>query len=187
MEQLLNNLAEFTLLGSVSLFYAFTIIFILLLFVSELQENGWIALWSFGIFIILMSWQSNLEPIELLTEDLYLIGYYIAIGLIHSLVRSYIYGRKRKPERLEAIATRDKWFEENPDKTPSGYYHDTNAVKIFDDTTYSKLKGNVFRWWFLWPISLLTWIFSDLLKDVFNFIYDKLKRIFQAVVDAGMK
>ncbi len=34
-----------------------------------------------------------------------------------------------------------------------------------------KLKDNVFRWWFMFPICLVKWLFSRLLVDLFNGIY----------------
>jgi hypothetical protein len=95
MEEALSNFPQFVLWGSVTLFYVTTLIFIFLLFVSEVTENGWLALVSFGIFVFITSWQSNLEPLDHLT-NLQLIGYYIGIGLIHSVIRTFIFGRKRK-------------------------------------------------------------------------------------------
>lgn len=53
----------------------------------------------------------------------------------------------------------------------------SKSSNVTRDITY--LKGNVFRWWFIWPVSLLNWIFSDLMKDLFNFLYTKLKGTFE--------
>jgi hypothetical protein len=48
------------------------------------------------------------------------------------------------------------------------------------------LKGNVFRWWFLWPISLINWIFSDLLKDFYNLLYRVFKNTFEFFFTLGV-
>lgn len=45
----------------------------------------------------------------------------------------------------------------------------------------SELKGNVFRWWFLSPISLVYWIASDLVGEVYDFVYDKLKIFYSSI------
>jgi len=47
------------------------------------------------------------------------------------------------------------------------------------------LKNHVFRWWFIWPISLLVWIFSDLLSDLWNFIYERLGHTFEYFMKLG--
>jgi len=47
------------------------------------------------------------------------------------------------------------------------------------------LKENVFRWWFIWPISLLTWVFSDLLGDFWAIIYDKVSHTFEHILKLG--
>lgn len=47
-----------------------------------------------------------------------------------------------------------------------------------DDKKHYDLKSSVFRWWFLFPISLINWVFGDLLKDLFNWIYSKIESIY---------
>lgn len=47
------------------------------------------------------------------------------------------------------------------------------------------LKENVFRWWFMWPISLGYWIFSDCIRDIYNWLYTKLNFIFESVYKLG--
>ena len=45
----------------------------------------------------------------------------------------------------------------------------------------------VFRWWFLWPISLINWAISDLIKQLYNFVYDKLVHFYDEVFNLGLK
>jgi hypothetical protein len=47
------------------------------------------------------------------------------------------------------------------------------------------LKGNVFRWWFIWPVSLLTWVLSDIIADVWSFVYEKMGKIFEYFMELG--
>ena len=54
-----------------------------------------------------------------------------------------------------------------------------------DKLYFSDLKGNVFRWWFIWPISLLTWVFSDLLSNFWDFIYERLGHTFEYFMKLG--
>jgi membrane protein YdbS with pleckstrin-like domain len=65
MQEALNNFPEFLLFGSVFLFYTAVILFTMVLFISEITENGWTALWAFGIFMIVISIWSNFEPLAI--------------------------------------------------------------------------------------------------------------------------
>lgn len=50
-----------------------------------------------------------------------------------------------------------------------------------------QLRFNVFRWWFLWPVSLLNWFLYDLIRDFFNVVYDKLEKKFVVIFNKGLK
>jgi hypothetical protein len=45
------------------------------------------------------------------------------------------------------------------------------------------LKGHVFRWWFLFPVSMITWFFGSVLKDVYDLIYSKLGGLYEKVLN----
>lgn len=53
------------------------------------------------------------------------------------------------------------------------------------DKKHFRLKEHVFRWWFLFPVSFLNWLLSDLLGNVYDFVYAKLEGMYQAVFNAG--
>lgn len=50
-----------------------------------------------------------------------------------------------------------------------------------------ELKEDIARWWILFPISLVVWIFSDLLEDVYNLIWRYLEKFFQYIYNLGNK
>lgn len=50
-----------------------------------------------------------------------------------------------------------------------------------EDKILFDLKDHVFRWWLMFPISMLTWIFGDLLKDLYNFIYSKIGKLYEKI------
>lgn len=54
-----------------------------------------------------------------------------------------------------------------------------------EDSYIRELKGNVFRWWFLWPVSLISWAVSDLAADVWNWVYAKVGNVFESILKAG--
>lgn len=170
MSELIKNFPEFLFMGSILGFYIFTAIFLFILFVSEVSENGWLALISFVVFSLALRIWGNFNIDEILT--LKLITYYLVIGLVHSVIRTYFYGRKRGVKRKEVVS---RYIETD--------YH----ISDFDNQTINILKGNVFRWWFLFPISFLTWVFSDLLKDLWNQIYGLTKKSYIYVLNLGLK
>lgn len=47
-----------------------------------------------------------------------------------------------------------------------------------------ELKEAIFRWWFLFPISIINWVFGKLLKDLYNFIYSKVEKFFIFIFNA---
>lgn len=63
------------------------------------------------------------------------------------------------------------------------YYYGRNSKD--SDITY--LKGNVFRWWLLFPISLLNWLATDLLVDLWNSLYAQLRGMFEYFFYLGRK
>lgn len=59
--------------------------------------------------------------------------------------------------------------------------------KKSDERDIHYLKGNVFRWWFIWPISLINWAVSDLLGDLWNWAYDRFEGMFEYFFKLGNK
>lgn len=174
MEELLNNFPEFVFMGSVLWFYIITLTFIVVLFVSEVNENGYYALASFVIFSLVMRFWGNFDIMDYFSFTL--LGIYLGVGFIHSLLRTYFFGRKTLVYNgylSSSVPASEKDIEENIE----------GQIK----NRKSKLKGNVFRWWFLFPISFLTWVFSDLLKDFFETIYSKLRKLYEYILDLGLK
>lgn len=53
-----------------------------------------------------------------------------------------------------------------------------------DKKKYFDLKGNVFRWWLMFPFCLINWICRDLLSDFYNFVYSKISKVYQLIFNA---
>lgn len=54
------------------------------------------------------------------------------------------------------------------------------------DKSYSEVEENIFRWWFMWPISLIYWTFSSLVIDLWNLIYKRFELIFKFFYNLGV-
>ena len=54
-----------------------------------------------------------------------------------------------------------------------------------EEKKHYDLRWAVFRWWFLFPISAINWILGRFLKDVFDWIYDKIEHIYTYLFNLG--
>lgn len=50
----------------------------------------------------------------------------------------------------------------------------------------AEIKEHVFRWWFIWPASLIYWCFSSLLIEAYNLVYDKFESTFKYFLNLGI-
>lgn len=50
-----------------------------------------------------------------------------------------------------------------------------------------ELKEHIFRWWFLWPVSLIFWILSDVIQDLYDFIYKRISKFYEYIFELGLK
>jgi len=171
----MEALLTLTLFGSVIWFWISAIIFLFICFASDINENGFVAFAFLVVVAILYHFWGDIKSI--LTFLTFVnISIYLVIGLMFSAFRTFFAGRTLGKLIKDLPGNKDK---------PTSYYGSTKESEkaIFID----KLKGNIFRWWFMWPISLITWLVTDLFKDAWNFIYSKLKVFYNYILDLGIK
>jgi hypothetical protein len=65
------------------------------------------------------------------------------------------------------------------------YFYGRKMAKDGNGFSTIYLQGNVLRWWFIWPVALLKWVFSDLLADFWELVYDKLAHTFESIMRFG--
>ncbi len=46
------------------------------------------------------------------------------------------------------------------------------------------LRDNYLRWWFLFPISAINWVFGRLLRDLGLFVFSKMEKVIIAIFNA---
>ena len=165
MKEFLSFLPEFILWGSAIWFWIFTFLLIGIFFVSDLVENGITALFSFIIFFIITYFWSNFNIFSFLT--LWNVLIYLGIGLVYAAIRTLFFGRKKRAE-----------LKESSDDSVGR----SETIKRF---ALMDLKNNVFRWWLLFPVSMINWAFTDLIKDLYNLVYSKIGNIFVKIFDLG--
>lgn len=145
--EIIDFIMSLTLFGAWWAFSGAVVVWFYCLFASENEENGWIASIATAVFLGLLYYKSNVNPLPYFT--LLNVLLYVGVGFVYSLIKTYFYSR-------------------------AGGYK-------------SELKEHVFRWWGLWPVSLLYWIFSDLLKDLYDVVYSKISVVYDKIFEFGKK
>lgn len=166
----MTELLTFTLFGSVIAFWSVVLLFVVIAFISENYKQG-IPMFFITIgLVIAHQYKSNFNVLQYF--DLANILIYLGIGFVFSLIRTYFYANRKKRKALK------------------NYHNDENLNKKLEalkEDVKSDLKGNVFRWWFMWPASAIYWLVSDLIRDLWNSFYDKISKLFTGLVNLGFK
>jgi hypothetical protein len=185
----MNGLLALTLFGSTILFWLSAIFFLIMCFVAESKENGFIATGTLIVVALLYHFWGDIKPILMFLTVLN-VSIYLAIGFGLATVRTFVEGRKLKMriknlpiDAKEGAKLQDKPLYGN-EKTRE-YYGDTqeSEIKSFKE----ELSGNVSRWFLMWPISMTNWMLRNIVREVWDFVYSKLKNFFNYVLELGMK
>jgi hypothetical protein len=169
----MNTLLALTLFGSVVWFWIITSVFVIICFASDLNKNGYYAFAAFIVLIAAFNFWGDVKAIlGFITWTN--VGIYLALGLIYATVKTFFAGRKLK-EKIKDLPE---------DRKKDSVY--TNTQKEEKKHFISKLESNVTRWWLMWWVSLINWMFTDLFKDFFHLVYSKFRRFFEYVLELGM-
>lgn len=190
---------ELLLFGAAVWFWVLFGIFFIILISAEAKENGFISFVALLAFLAVIyfwgkdetgatdgwTWLKNL-----FTWTRVLI--YLGIGLIFAYIRFFFYGRE-KGDELKRLA--ENFAKKKGNLVGSWLNWDKNTLAEFKKESYeverlmspTDLKGHAFRWWFNWPGSLVWWIFDDMLRNLWNWVYDFFKKGFQRLYEAGLR
>ena len=159
-------------------------LFIVICFIADFNKNGFYATLSLLIAgAIIYFWGKNYDAIVALFSFKNIFAY-VVIGLLYSMVRTFFKGRACGM-KMKDLKSREE-LEEIRRKSTDRYIQSHTKEDERNDF-YDKLKGNVFRWWFMWPISGINWIVTDLLKDFWDYLFSLLKNFYQNILDLGIK
>lgn len=170
METVLNYLPAFLLFGSALYFWIFTLGLFIAFVLSDTYENGYFATFLLVGAIGITSVWSDFRIFEYI--NWWSLPTYLVTGLAYAGIRTYFFGRKKKA----------KWDAEKVEK-----YHSSDDAYSVKDSILRDLKEHVFRWWFLWWASIINWAITDLVRDFYNWAYDKLANQFRKIFELGLK
>lgn len=174
----MEALMGLTLFGSWIWFWVSIAVFIIICFVSDVNENGFLAFATLILLAVGYYFKGQIDPLlQVLTLQNILI--YLGVGLGFSILRTFFAGRTLGHRINEQVK---EWQESKLSEKTIEEKKEYSKKAFLDD-----LKGNVFRWWFMWPISMITWAVTDIVKDVYDFIYSRMKGFYNSIVELGMK
>jgi hypothetical protein len=152
-------LLSLTIFGSVIWFFILTGALFLVFILSDYNENGFIATFALGAFIAINYWWGNIPLMDLITLKNVFIWF--GFGLVYSIFRSVIHGAKLAEEYSGGTITKKELTRD--------------------------LSEHVFRWVCLGPFSLLSWVSTSLIADMWMFIYSQVSGFYERLVLSGFK
>ena len=174
----MGALLSLTLFGSVIGFWLSVLAFLIICFISDAVEEGG---WAFAGLIILGGmfyfWADIKPMLEFFT--LISVSTYLFAGLVFSFIRTFLAARK--------LGKKIKDLPENYDDARAKKVDTGDTKDYYKERFIDNLKGNVFRWWFMWPISLINWVLTDFIKEVWDFVYSRVSGFYKHIVELGIK
>ena len=160
----LEKIAEITLFGGLGWAIAVGVLFLIVVFWSDYNEDGFAITFSFaGLLALFYFWGSAplWDVFPLFSWEF--LALYFGVGLGYAILKTFLYSKK-KARNANSEDTKEDVFR------------------------YIKhgLKENVFRWWFAWPISFIMWLFGGLLSDLFSAVWSKVRTAFESIAKAGI-
>lgn len=164
-----------TLLGSFVWWCIITAVLLIIFFISEVKENGYVAFGFAVAYLTLFYFKGN-QDLGVFLDWIYLLMY-LGIGIIYSVIRTLNLGLKSKNEVQKHINSTNWDIKSKKDAIK---YKKRQREQLLE-----KLDGNVFRWWFMWTISLIVWTLSNLMSDFWNWLWKTFRSFFEEIFNLG--
>ncbi len=162
----MEQLVIYTLFGNSILFIMSLAILFIALLISDIKESGVAATVFFVIFVTLNIFGGDLPILDYLTWGN--VGLYVGIGLVFAIIRTFFKGKE--------LTSKYKALDDNN--------YDKKGKTLKEYKSNYDLKSSIFRWWFLFPFSVITWVCGSIFIDLKNFIYRKLGGVFETIFNA---
>jgi len=173
---MLETFLSIAVFGSFIWWLIITTVLLIFLFTSEIEGNNIIPFFSIILYFVILYFWSN-KDIDILFNWINIISY-IGIGLLYAIIKTYFLGNKVKKDIKKYLSEEKSWIKNDDDAKK----YKNNTINDFK----TGLKDNIFRWWLFWPISLIVWLFKDLIKDIWNFIYKYTHKLFEKIFMLGI-
>lgn len=129
---------------------------------------------------------------------------YGAIGIVWSIIKWFFYTRNDTNQAIIKAAHnswKDNESKKDTARTKEGNldtrYKEIAPPQTFEEYMKTSASSSLFnpkqnkvritRWMIWWPTSIIWTLLSDLIINIFNFIYDKLAFVFKSILDGQIK
>lgn len=174
---MIGFLIYFSLWGSIIAFLIASILWLISLFLSERYKNGFVGLFCTIIFSALLFQGSNIDYSFITWTNF---GLYIGIGFVHALLRTYLFGIDIKKK------IKDKFVENTKNENLNHRSSEKTILEIESNYARMEIKESFFRWWLMFPISFMYWLFSDLAIRVYDKIYNIIQKFVYFLFNLGL-
>ena len=159
------NAIPFMLFGNTILFIVAIVLLVIIAIIADIVENGYIVTTAVITFLVINHLWGTFPILSIFTKANFIfLGLYLLCGFVFSLVRTYAKGKELKAKDKESDAN----FPNRKSKLHENF----------------ELKEHVFRWWFLFPVALINWVFGRLMVDMFNMLYEKIGKLYVKIFNA---
>lgn len=170
--------------GAIFWTWAVLISFVVICLIADLAKNGFWATFALVLLGVVYYFFGVNNGHDLLAHITVapIIGY-LLIGLAYATIRTFIEGAKLG-KRILKSPTNEEYLAK---KGTNDYVHESDTREYKIKWFKKDLKGNIARWWLLWWISAITWVIGDLLKDLWDVVYNSMKNFFNYVLELGIR
>ena len=153
---------EILLFGSVIAFYTLVFITLYIILLSERAESSWSIFISIVIFLGIIHFGTSYK-LNTIKFDWYLLlyaFYYIVIGILYSLLKTYLTGIE--------LTKKDKEHKKNY----------TNINHVYSEKDKFNLKDHIYRWILYWWVSLINLVLGKLLYQAYEYLHKKVEKLY---------
>jgi hypothetical protein len=171
-------------------FWILVAVLVVGLIVGEATESGWVGLLSMSIFLGMVQWLGQSDPLGYAQTHpkeavLWLVGYFVAIGLPFAVLKWMAETFKVKQERKEAqqswLSTRGVTGYRIPLSLKDEWVRHSVMSSVPKQPLLRQNKARFIRWIYAWPGSLIWTLCADIFRNIGTFLYyfaaDKTQRL----------
>jgi hypothetical protein len=189
------------LVGGVAWWFIMAVWVVVLWFFVE-TEHGLLGLLSTAIYLALLQWGFHVDVLYWFVHHLghifVGIGFYAALGAAWAFWRWYLFAHeqlepyfKMRSEWLSSKGQsnldyipedlKEEWVKYLEEDKTYGYSNTPSRKSLCSTPKVMKYKTKIMRWIGYWPISVLSWIFNDMVRAMVKMVYTSIADRLQAI------
>lgn len=168
---------------------SFIVMTYLLDFDNDDETHGTLITITFIVTVVLLGFV-NKGPVNTFIHNLHFSGliviimFYIAIGIVWSFVKWYLFLLKRRDELIEREEKSKQFRGIDGSSKVSSVPARSAMIKREDIPLAKDNKSRIVLWISYWPWSAFWTLLNDPIRKFFNLIYVKISKLYQKISDS---